>query len=182
MHSTGPIRIGPTKRPKRKSRWKLLLAVCVVIVAGVLFAAHEDHKPGLTLAEADELAAIQSLHSIYQSQSQYQTNFPGYGFACSMSALGGDPNSGPPTPQAAQVLPGDLPTGQEAGYIFTIAHCRKAPGNPNLVTSYEVFAVPQTAGKTGRRGFCMDQTGQIQFDPAGGAHCTQPLNSGLGQD
>ncbi len=140
--------------------------------------SHEHKKPMPTLAEADETSAIQSLHSIYQAQSQYQTNFPQYGFACSMSALGGDPNSGPPTPQAAEVLPGDLPTGEESGYTFKIVGCGgKDPRNPNLVTSFKVTAVPQVVGKTGRHGFCMDQTGNITFDPAGGDHCTQPLQS-----
>ena len=55
-------------------------------------------------AQADETSAIQSLRAIYQAQIQYQTNFPSNGFACALTALGGNPTSGPPSPQAAQVL------------------------------------------------------------------------------
>ena len=168
------------RRPKRRTGWRWLLAVCVVIVAGVFLLAHEHRQPLPTVAQENEVSVVQSLHSIYQAQSQYQTNFPDYGFACSMKALGGDPNSGPPTPQAAQVLPGDLPTGQESGYTFKIVHCGKAALNSNLVTSFEVTAVPETVGNSGRHGFCMDETGQITFDPTGGAHCTQPLQLGMG--
>jgi type IV pilus assembly protein PilA len=42
-------------------------------------------------AQADETSAIQSLRAIYQAQIQYQTNFPSNGFACSLTALGGNP-------------------------------------------------------------------------------------------
>ena len=165
------------KPAKRRTAWKWFLAAFILIVAGIFLLSNEHQKPAPTLAEADETSAIQALRSIYQAQSQYQTNFPEYGFACSMSALGGDPNSGPPTPQAAEVLPGDLPTGEESGYTFKIVACGKDAGNSNLATSFKVTAVPQIAGKTGRRGFCMDQTGYITFDAAGADHCTQPLRS-----
>ena len=40
---------------------------------------------------------------------------------------------------------------------------------------YAVTAVPQIVGKTGTRGFCGDQFGNIQYDPAGGINCSQPL-------
>ena len=53
-------------------------------------------------AQADETSAIQSLRAIYQAQIQYQTNFPSNGFACALTALGGSPSSGPPSPTAAQ--------------------------------------------------------------------------------
>ena len=37
-------------------------------------------------------------------------------------------------------------------------------------------AVPQTVGKTGHRGFCMDMSGEIKTDPAGGTNCTIPIS------
>src|ERR1700761_2267053 len=60
----------------------------------------------------NETSAIASLRAIYEAQIQFQTNFPANGFACQLSALGGSSNSGPPSPQAAQVLQSDLATGQ----------------------------------------------------------------------
>src|ERR1700759_1680818 len=80
-------------------------------------------------AQADETSAIQSLRAIYQAQIQYQTNFPANGFACSLSALGGSPTAGPPSATAAQVLSGDLATGQKAGYTFSIVNCSKVTVN-----------------------------------------------------
>ena len=119
-------------------------------------------------AQADETSAIQSLRAIYQAQIQYQTNFPSNGFACSLSALGGNASSGPPSAQAAQVLQGDLATGQKSGYTFNIVNCTKVNvNNQDMYTSYEATAVPQSVGKSGHRGFCIDQAGEIKADMAG---------------
>jgi type IV pilus assembly protein PilA len=129
-------------------------------------------------AQADETSAIQSLRAIYQAQIQYQTNYPANGFACALSALGGSAAaaSGPPSATAAQVLQGDLATGQKSGYTFNIVNCTKVTvNNQDMYTSYEATAVPQSVGKSGHRGFCIDQAGEIKADPAGGTNCTQPI-------
>jgi type IV pilus assembly protein PilA len=44
-----------------------------------------------------------------------------------------------------------------------------------MYTSYEATAVPQSVGKSGHRGFCIDQAGEIKADPAGGTNCAQPI-------
>jgi type IV pilus assembly protein PilA len=127
-------------------------------------------------AQADETSAIESLRAIYQAQIQYETDFGANGFACSLAALGGDASSGPPSPQAAQVLQGDLATGQKSGYTFNIVNCTKITvGNQDMYTSYEATAVPQAIGKSGHRGFCINEAGEIKADMAGGINCTQPL-------
>ena len=127
-------------------------------------------------AQADETSAIQSLRAIYQAQIQYQTDFPANGFSCSLAALGGNSTSGPPTAQAAQVLQGDLATGQKSGYTFNIVNCTKVTvNNQDMYTSYEATAVPQSVGKSGHRGFCIDQAGEIKADLAGGTSCTQAI-------
>jgi type IV pilus assembly protein PilA len=63
------------------------------------------------------------------------------------------------------------------GYVFNLTNCSKAQGanNQDVFTSYEVTAVPQTVGKTGNRGFCMDMTGEIKVDMAGGTNCSVSL-------
>src|ERR1700677_221057 len=127
-------------------------------------------------AQADETSAIQSLRAIYQAQIQYQTDFPANGFSCNLAALGGNSTSGPPTAQAAQVLQGDLATGQKSGYTFNIVNCTKVTvNNQDMYTSYEATAVPQSIGKSGHRGFCIDQAGDIKADMAGGTNCSQPI-------
>jgi type IV pilus assembly protein PilA len=127
-------------------------------------------------AQADETSAIQSLRAIYQAQIQYETNFPANGFACSLPALGGNPSSGPPSPQAAQVLQGDLAQGQKSGYTFAIVNCAKVTvNNQDQYTSYEATAVPQSVGKSGHRGFCIDPAGEIKADMSGGTNCSQAI-------
>jgi type IV pilus assembly protein PilA len=127
-------------------------------------------------SQANETSAIQSLRAIYQAQIQYQTNFPANGFAPSLSMLGGSAASGAPTAQSAQVLESDLAGGQKSGYTFSIVNPTKVTvNNQDMYTGYEATAVPQAVGKTGHRGFCIDQAGEIKADPAGGTNCTVAL-------
>ena len=125
---------------------------------------------------ASEASAIHSIRTIQQAESMYESTYPVSGFACSLTALGGDPSAGAPSPAAAQLLQGDLASGEKSGYIFTISCSDKVTTNGvDRYTGYTVTAVPQTVGKTGDRGFRGDQFGDIKFDPAGGTDCTQPL-------
>jgi type IV pilus assembly protein PilA len=127
-------------------------------------------------SEANETSAIQSLHAIYEAEQMYNSTYPAYGYACSLTALGGDASAGPPSPQSAQLLHADLASGEKSGYTFRIVNCtKKTVNNQDMFTSYEAVAVPQEVGKTGHRGFCIDMTGEIKSDPAGGTDCTQRL-------
>ncbi len=123
-----------------------------------------------------QLSAVNSVQKIVQAQMLYEESFPAQGYACTLEALGGDPHSGPPTATSAQLLPPDLATGFKQGYEFGVA-CGDKVTNNNVdrFNSFTVTAHPQTVGKTGDRGYCSDETGQIKFDPAGGVNCTQSL-------
>jgi type IV pilus assembly protein PilA len=128
--------------------------------------------------QASESAAIHSIRAIQQAEMMYSATYPSQGYACSLRALGGDPNAGQPSADASQLLPGDLASGFESGYIFTISNCtRVSLSGTDRVTGYTVTAVPQTVGKTGHRGFCSDEYGAIKYDPTGGTQCVQPLES-----
>lgn len=127
-------------------------------------------------ASANETSALQSLRAIQEAETQYNATYPQDGYACSLAALGGEGKSGPPNAQAAQLLPNDVAAGQKSGYTFNITNCTKTTvNNHDMYTSYEVTAVPQAVGKTGHRGFCLDMSGTIKSDPAGGTNCTVPL-------
>jgi len=104
--------------------------------------------------QANETSAINSVQVIEKAQMQYESTYPVNGYACSLTALGGDPKSGAPTPAAAQLMQSDLASGIKSGYIFAISNCTKVNLN---------------------RGFCSDEFGTIKSDPAGGTNCTQPL-------
>ena len=126
--------------------------------------------------QSHELSAVQSIRTIVQGELQYNSMYPANGFSCSLAQLGGDPKSGAPSAQAAQLISPDLASGNKSGYTFAITNCNKVTvNNQDMYTSYEVTAVPNSVGKSGDRGFCSDENNRITFDPAGGTNCTQPI-------
>jgi type IV pilus assembly protein PilA len=126
--------------------------------------------------QANQTSAIQSVRTIGQAELQYNSAYPANGFSCSLATLGGDPKSGAPTPQAAQLITPDLATGHKSGYSFAITNCSKVTvNNQDMYTSYEITAVPDAVGKTGDNGFCADENNSIRQDPTGGTNCTQPI-------
>lgn len=125
---------------------------------------------------ANENSAIQSLRTIEQAELSYNSAYQANGFACTLPALGGDPKSGAPSAQSAQLIESALSGGQKAGYTFAVTNCNKVTiNNQDQYTSFEITAVPQAVGKTGDRGFCADENNVIRYDPAGGTNCTQPI-------
>ncbi|HZU09663.1 MAG TPA: type II secretion system protein [Pseudacidobacterium sp.] len=164
-----------SSRRRRQAGFTLMELLIVISIMLILMLIAIPNMLNLR-SQANETSAIQSLRAIYQAQIQYQTNYPANGFACSLQALGGDANAGPPSAQNAQLLQHDLATGSKAGYTFNITNCTKTTvNNQDMYTSYEATAVPQAVGKTGHRGFCIDMTGEIKADPAGGTNCTVPI-------
>jgi len=150
-----------------------LLIVIAIILILMLMAIPTI---GSLKKKANETSAINSVQVISKAELQYESSFPTNGYACSLSALGGDPASGAPSATSSQILQGDLTSGYKSGYLFTIGNCTKVTINgADRYTGFQVTAVPETVGKTGDRGFCSDQFGTIKFDPAGGTNCTQPL-------
>jgi type IV pilus assembly protein PilA len=151
---------------------ELLIVISIMLVL-MLIAIPNFAKMRI---QANQTSAIQSLRAIYSAQIQYQTNYPAQGFASSLVQLGGDPKSGPPTPQSAQFLQADLAGGQKSGYTFAIVNTTKVTvNNQDQYTGYEATAVPQAVGRTGQNGYCIDQQGEVRADPTGGTNCTQPL-------
>jgi type IV pilus assembly protein PilA len=150
-----------------------LLIVMAIIAILMLIAIP---TVGSLKKKANDLSAIQSIHTIINSENMYESNYPTNGFACSLQALGGDPKTGAPSATAAQLIQPDLASGLKSGYIFTIANCSKInAGGSDRITGYTITAKPQTVGSTGDRSFCSDQSGIIKFDPAGGDNCSQVL-------
>ncbi len=161
-----------SRRPNGFTLMELLIVISIMLIL-MLIAIPNFTKMKAT---ANETSAINSLQAIYKSQIQYQTTYPSNGFACSLQSLGGDPKTGPPSPTSAQLIQGDLAAGVKAGYTFNIVNCTKVTvNNTDQITGFEVTAVPQAVGKTGNRGFCIDQFSEIKSDPTGGTNCTQNL-------
>ncbi len=128
------------------------------------------------IRRGNETSAIASLRMLDEMEGQYNSTYPDHGFACSLNALGGKVGSGPPTAEAAQLIPDDLASGHKAGYTFTISNCAKTTiNNVDQYNSYQITAVPNSVGHSGNRGFCTDENGEIRYDPKGGTNCTELL-------
>ncbi len=93
-------------RRKRQAGFTLMELLIVISIMLILMLIAIPNMLNLR-SSANETSAIQSLRAIYQSQIQFQTNYPANGFACSLQVLGGDSNSGPPSAQNSQLLQRD---------------------------------------------------------------------------
>ena len=160
------------QRPNGFTLMELLIVISIMLIL-MLLAIPNFNKMKINV---NEKSAINSLQVIYKDQIAYSTDYPTNGFAPTLQALGGDPKSGPPTPTAAQLVTGELQSGVKDGYTFNITNIAKVTvNNTDQITGFEVTAVPQAVGKTGNRGFCIDQQGQVTYDPLGGTNCNQTM-------
>ena len=92
--------------------------------------------------------------------------------------LGGDPKSGAPSAQSAQLIHPDLASGNKAGYTFAITNCNKVTvNNQDMYTSFEVTAVPQSIGKTGDNGYCADENNTIPKTPPAAPTAPSPSSN-----
>jgi type IV pilus assembly protein PilA len=122
---------------------------------------------------ANQTSAVQTMRTIGSAELSYNSSYSG--FACPLSVLGGDPKSGAPTSQAAQLIDPALATsGYKSGYTFNVTCGSKVTvNNQDSYNSFEITGVPQTVGKTGDNGYCSDENNIIKIDPTGGTNCTQ---------
>ena len=168
-------RIRDRRRAHSDAGFTLMELLIVISIMLILMLIALPNMMNLK-SQANETSAIQSLRAIYQAEIQYQTNYPANGFSCSLAQLGGNASSGAPSPQNAQLLQSDLSGGQKSGYTFNIVNCQKTTvNNQDMYTAFEATGVPQSVGKTGHRGFCIDMSGEIKSDPSGGTNCTVPI-------
>ncbi len=105
-------------------------------------AAHED-------------AAIANLRSLAAAIATYRGAFGK--LPDSLAQLGPAPKD-QISPEQASLVDEDLAAGEHNGYRFRY---RIAPGAQEDDTSFELVAVPDEYGKTGRRSFFVDSTGKI---------------------
>jgi type IV pilus assembly protein PilA len=158
----------------RQSNGFTLMELLIVIAIILILMLMAIPTIGSLKKSANRTSAIQSIRAIQQAETMYSTTYPANGYACTLTALGGEQSAGAASPTAAQLLQGDITSGYKSGYIFTVACAGKVTVNGvDRFNSYTITAVPQTVGKSGDSGFCGDDGGPIKQDPTGGSNCTQ---------
>src|ERR1035438_6929204 len=81
---------------------------------------------------ANETSATQTMRTIGQAEMEYDSSYHTY--ACPVSLLGGDPKTGAPSAQAAQLLDPTLAaSSQKSGYTFTIMLILMALAVPQML-------------------------------------------------
>jgi type IV pilus assembly protein PilA len=100
--------------------------------------------------DANEMAVVRDLQFINTMQVQYKSEFQR--FAATLAELG-PPASGEPGPQAADLIPAALSSGDKDGYLFTVT------ATPS---GYKVNANPKIFQRSGHRTFYTDQNGIIR--------------------
>ena len=157
-------------QPNGFTLMELLIVMAIIAILSLLAIA----SIGVYTKKANGLSAVNSVQKIVEAEDMYSESYPSLGFACTLPAMGGDVHSGPPTSTSAQLLPPDLASGFKQGYEFNVVCTDKVTSNNvDRFNGFTVTAKPQTVGKTGDRGYCSDETGQIKFDPVGGVNCSQ---------
>src|SRR5262252_6727669 len=119
---SGSTRSGSNLRTRARSNGFTLMELLIVMAIIAILMLIAIPTVGALKKKANELSAIQSIHTIMNAQNMYDSNYPTNGYACSMAALGGDPKSGAPSATAAQLIQPDLASGAKSGYIFNITN------------------------------------------------------------
>jgi prepilin-type N-terminal cleavage/methylation domain-containing protein len=130
---------------RRRDRGFSLIELLIVIAIILIILAIAVPKLGSARMNASEMAVYKELQTINTMQTQYMSQFGK--FAATLTELG-PPTSGGPGPQAADLIPSSLSSGEKDGYIFTMT------ATP---TGYTVNANPKVYNTTGRRTFYTDQ-------------------------
>ncbi len=125
-----------------------------IFVAAVILNVFESP------VEGNEAVAIASLRTIFLAQKVYANSHPNLGFSCELSSLGGAGGSS----GGAGLIDGVLAGGEKSGYKFEISNCAG-----KLHKSYTLVAYPRVIKTTGRRAFCVDETGMFKVDEKGSA-------------
>ena len=131
---------------RRDRRGFSLIELLIVVAIILILAAIAAPKLNQNRMHTQETAAIRQIGTIHTAQTQYYSQFGRY--ATTLLELG-PPASGQAGPAASDLIPEDLAKGKKTGYNFNMQ------GGPN---GYQVTAIPEVFGNTGRRTFFSDQT------------------------
>ena len=87
-------------QPNGFTLMELLIVIAIILILMLMAIP----TIGSLKKKANETSAINSIQTIAKAEIQYQSTYPANGYACSLTALGGDPNAGAPSATAAQIL------------------------------------------------------------------------------
>jgi hypothetical protein len=126
-------------------------------------SASSGFSSGAAISAANEAAAVAGLRVVNTAEVSYAATFPGHGFTCALSDLGGMGAGGGPTEHQAMLIDPRLAQGRKNGYVFRLSGCDGTPAS-----KYNIGAVPADSS-SGTRAFCSDESAVIRFSEDGKA-------------
>jgi prepilin-type N-terminal cleavage/methylation domain-containing protein len=137
-----------SSRGRRSGRQRgfSLIELLIVIAIILIIVTIALPRLGRMRMSAQEMAAISHIKTVHTAQAGYFSQFGKY--AESLEQLG-PTASGSPSPDGADLIPGDLSDGEKGGYKFELVKTE---------TGYAVTAEPTQFGTTGSRTFYSDQS------------------------
>jgi hypothetical protein len=119
---------------------------------------------------ANEASAVGGIRTLSTAEVTYAASFPGRGFTCALTDLGGMGGGGGASEHQAMLIDPRLSSGRKNGYVFKLSGCDGTPA-----TRYNISAAPADAS-SGTRAFCSDESAAIRFSADGKAESC--LNGG----
>jgi prepilin-type N-terminal cleavage/methylation domain-containing protein len=152
----------------RKQKGFSLIELLIVVAIILIIAAIAIPNLLRSRIAANEASAVGSVRTINTAQATYSSTYPSVGFADSLAKLGPPAGTAAADSNTAGLVDNVLAAGTKSGYSFTIGGTTGTP-----VVTYTSQAAPVSAGQTGQRAFCSDQSGVIKYDAGGsGSSCT----------
>jgi len=130
----------------RSGRGFSLIELLIVIAIILIIITMAVPKYQQTMRFTRETAAVKAIQTIHQMEVQYQSQYGRY--ATSLAELG-PPQSGAPSPAAADLIPGELAAGVKQGYKFSVTGTQGG---------YVVNAAPVNYPTDGSKTFYSDQS------------------------
>jgi type IV pilus assembly protein PilA len=131
-------------------------------LADPTFLASITDQIRVTRNEGDELTPLHQLRVLATAEVTYAATFPDFGYACSLSDLGGSGES-ESSLHAATLIDDQLAGGNVGGYVYSINDCL---GNP--VNHFWATAAPEKPDSR-LRAFCFDESMVIRYSDDGQA-------------
>ena len=150
---------------------KLAKPVATASPAAGATPAEQAHEITAASLSSQERASVAGVRSLVAAEQAYRMAFPARGYTCSLASLGGQ-GDGNATEDRAGLIDANLESGTLEGYRLSLLGCR---GDP--VVGFKLMAVPEGAGRYGKRAFCTDESGVVKFSDDGrGITCLTEKN------